>query len=88
MAGNGITVTRNSENKITVSGTLTTDAILTLTEPTKKSATYTVTVTAAAHMTRKTTLNFYIEKQAPYRKNPLYFLGGITNIVGGNENGD
>lgn len=55
MAGNGITVTRNSENKITVSGTLTTDAILTLTEPTKKSATYTVTVTAAAHMTRKTT---------------------------------
>lgn len=33
-------------------------------------------------------LNFYIKKQAPYRKNPLYFLGGITNIVGGNENGD
>ena len=55
MAGNGITVTRNSENKITVSGTLTTDAILTLTEPTKKSATYTVTVIPAAHMTRKTT---------------------------------
>lgn len=54
MAGNGITVTRNSENKITVSGTLTTDAILTLTEPTKKSATYTVTVTAAEHMTRIT----------------------------------
>ena len=51
----GITVTRNSENKITVSGTLTTNAKLTLTEPTKKSATYTVTVTAAAHMTRKTT---------------------------------
>lgn len=55
MAGNGITVTRNSENKITVSGTLTTDAILTLTEPTKKSATYTVTVTAADHMKRETT---------------------------------
>ena len=33
-------------------------------------------------------LKFYIEKQAPYRKNPLYFLGGITNIVGGNENDD
>lgn len=54
MAGNGITVTRNSENKITVSGTLTTDAILTLTEPTEKPATYTVTVTPADHMTRKT----------------------------------
>ena len=51
----GITVTRNSENKITVSGTLTTDVKLTLKEPTEKFATYTVTVTAAAHMTRKTT---------------------------------
>lgn len=52
---NGIKVTRNSENQITVSGTLTTDAILTLTEPTAKSATYTVTVTAADHMKRETT---------------------------------
>ena len=51
----GITVTRNSENKITVSGTLTTDVKLTLTEPTAKSATYTVTVTAANHMKRETT---------------------------------
>lgn len=50
----GITVTWNSEKQITVSGTLTTDVELTLKEPTKKSATYTVTVTAAAHMTRKT----------------------------------
>ena len=50
----GITVTRNSENKITVSGTLTTNAKLTLTEPTEKTATYTVTVTPADHMTRKT----------------------------------
>lgn len=50
----GITVTRNSENKITVFGTLTTNAKLTLTEPTAKSATYTVTVIPAEHMTRKT----------------------------------
>ena len=50
----GITVTRNSENKITVSGTLTTNAKLTLTEPTAKPATYTVTVIPAEHMTRKT----------------------------------
>ena len=50
----GITVTRNIENKITVSGTLTTNAKLTLTEPTAKSATYTVTVIPAEHMTRKT----------------------------------
>ena len=50
----GITVTRDSERQITVSGTLTTEAILTLKEPTEKSATYTVTVTPADHMTRKT----------------------------------
>ena len=72
MAGNGITVTRNSENKITVSGTLTKDAILTLTEPTKKSATYTVTVTAAAHMTRKTTSG--LETQSG-------LTGAMTNVV-------
>ena len=51
---NGITVTRVNENQITVSGKLTTDAKLTLTEPTEKPATYTVTVTPADHMTRKT----------------------------------
>ena len=54
LAPDGITVTWNSENKITVSGTLTTNAKLTLTEPTAKSATYTVTVIPAEHMTRKT----------------------------------
>ena len=54
-AVNGIKVTRNSENQITVSGTLTTNVQLTLTEPTAKSATYTVTVTAADHMKRETT---------------------------------
>ena len=37
-----------------MSGTLTTNAKLTLTEPTAKSATYTVTVIPAEHMTRKT----------------------------------
>lgn len=54
MTVRGITVTRDSEHQITVSGTLTTEAILTLTEPTEKSATYTVTVTAADHMKRET----------------------------------
>ena len=78
MAGNGITVTRNSENKITVSGTLTTDAILTLTEPTKKSATYTVTVTAAAHMTRKTTSG--LETQSG-------LTGAMKDVVYTAENG-
>ena len=50
----GITVTWNSEKQITVSGTLTTNTKLTLREPTEKPATYTVTVTPADHMTRKT----------------------------------
>ena len=50
----GITVTWNSEKQITVSGKLTTDTKLTLKEPTEKTATYTVTVTPADHMTRKT----------------------------------
>ena len=50
----GITVTRNSENKITVSGTLNQYGQLALTEPTEKPATYTVTVTAADHMERET----------------------------------
>ena len=55
LAVNGITVTRNNENQITVSGTLTTNAKLTLKEPTEKPATYTVTVTPADHMKRETT---------------------------------
>ena len=54
MAVNGITVTWDNENQITVSGKLTTDTKLTLKEPTEKTATYTVTVTPADHMTRKT----------------------------------
>ena len=56
-AWGGITVTRDNERQITVSGTLSTlnqYVQLTLTEPTEKSATYTVTVTPAEHMTRKT----------------------------------
>ena len=54
LAPDGITVTWNSEKQITVSGKLTTDTKLTLKEPTEKTATYTVTVTPAEHMTRKT----------------------------------
>ena len=54
LAPDGITVTWNSEKQITVSGTLTTNTKLTLREPTEKPATYTVTVTPADHMTRKT----------------------------------
>ncbi|WP_444240619.1 hypothetical protein [Eshraghiella crossota] len=33
-------------------------------------------------------LNVYIKKQAPHKRNPLYLLGGITNIAGGSENDD
>ena len=78
LAGNGITVTRDNENQITVSGTLTTDAILTLTEPTKKSATYTVTVTAADHMKRETTSG--LETQSG-------LTGAMTNVVYTAEDG-
>ena len=53
-AWGGITVTRDNERKITVSGTLNRYGQLTLTEPTEKPATYTVTVTAADHMKRET----------------------------------
>ena len=53
-AWGGITVTRDSERQITVSGTLNQYAQLTLTEPTEKPATYTVTVTPADHMKRET----------------------------------
>ena len=51
---NGITVTKNGESQIIVSGTPTANTEIKLTAPTAKPATYTVTVTAAAHMTRKT----------------------------------
>ena len=56
-AWGGITVTRDNERQITVSGTLSTPnqyVRLTLTEPTEKPATYTVTVTPADHMKRET----------------------------------
>ena len=53
-AVNGITVTRNSESQITVSGTPTADTEIQLIVPEKKVVTYNVTVTAADHMTRET----------------------------------
>ena len=52
---NGITVARNSESQITVSGIPTANTQIQLIAPTAKSATYTVTVTAADHMKRETT---------------------------------
>ena len=52
---NGITVTQNSESKITVSGTPTADTEIQLIAPEKKVVTYNVTVTAADHMKRETT---------------------------------
>ena len=51
---NGIVVTRNNDSQITVSGTPTANTVIQLTAPTAKPATYTVTVTPAEHMTRKT----------------------------------
>ena len=51
---NGITVTRNNDSQITVSGTPTANTEIKLTAPEKKVVTYNVTVTAAEHMTRKT----------------------------------
>ena len=52
---NGITVARNSESQITVSGIPTANTEIQLIAPTAKPATYTVTVTAANHMKRETT---------------------------------
>ena len=52
---NGITVTQNGESQITVSGTPTANTEIQLIAPTAKTATYTVTVTAANHMKRETT---------------------------------
>ena len=72
LAPDGITVTWNSEKQITVSGKLTTDTKLTLKEPTEKTATYTVTVTPADHMTRKT--NSGVEIQSG-------LTGAMTNVV-------
>lgn len=72
LAPDGITVTWNSEKQITVSGTLTTNTKLTLREPTEKPATYTVTVTPADHMTRKTDSG--LETQSG-------LTGAMTNVV-------
>ena len=72
LAPDGITVTWNSEKQITVSGTLTTNTKLTLREPTEKPATYTVTVTPADHMTRKT--NSGLETQSG-------LTGAMTEVV-------
>lgn len=33
-------------------------------------------------------LEKYINRQAPHKKNPLYLIGSITNLVGGNEDDD
>ena len=71
-AWGGITVTRDNERKITVSGTLNQYGQLTLTEPTEKPATYTVTVTAAAHMKRET-------NSGEETQNGL--TGAMTNVV-------
>ena len=51
---NGIKVTRKDDSQITVSGTPTANTVIQLTAPTEKTATYTVTVIPAEHMTRKT----------------------------------
>ena len=78
LAPDGITVTWNSEKQITVSGTLTTNTKLTLREPTEKPATYTVTVTPADHMTRKT--NSGLETQSG-------LTGAMTEVVYTAEDG-
>ena len=69
---NGITVARNSESQITVSGTPTADTQIQLIAPTEKPATYTVTVTAATHMKRET--NSGAETQSG-------LTGAMTNVV-------
>ena len=69
---NGITVTRNSESQITVSGTPTANTEIKLTAPEKKVVTYNVTVTAAEHMTRKT-------DSGAETQNGL--TGAMTNVV-------
>ena len=33
-------------------------------------------------------LKKYIKRQSSYKKNPLYILGGINNLIGGNEDDD
>ena len=69
---NGITVTRNSENRITVSGTPTADTVIQLTAPEKKVVTYNVTVIAADHMKRETTSGLATQSG---------LTGAMTNVV-------
>ena len=75
---NGIAVTRNSESQITVSGTPTADTQIQLIAPEKKVVTYNVTVTAADHMTRKTTSG--LETQSG-------LTGAMKDVVYTAENG-
>ena len=69
---NGIKVTRKDDSQITVSGTPTANTVIQLTAPTAKPATYTVTVTPAEHMTRKTDSG--LEKQSG-------LTGAMTEVV-------
>ncbi|MEE0151908.1 MAG: LysM peptidoglycan-binding domain-containing protein [Acetatifactor sp.] len=69
---NGITVTRNDDSQITVSGTPTADTQIQLTAPEKKVVTYNVTVTAADHMKRETTSG--LETQSG-------LTGAMTDVV-------
>ena len=69
---NGITVTQNGESQIIVSGTPTANTQIQLIAPTAKTATYTVTVTPADHMTRKTDSG--LETQSGLN-------GAMTNVV-------
>ena len=78
---NGITVTKNSESKITVSGTPTADTKIQLIAPEKKVVTYNVTVTAADHMTRETDSGEAIQigltgamKDVVYTADPGYYF--------------
>lgn len=75
---NGITVTKNGESQIIVSGTPTADTEIQLIAPEKKVVTYNVTVTAAGHMKRETTSG--LETQSG-------LSGAMTNVVYTAEDG-
>ena len=90
-AWGGITVTRDNERKITVSGTLNRYGQLTLTEPTEKPATYTVTVTAADHMKRETNSGEATQsgltgamKDVVYTADPGYYFPEGYSVQGKN----
>ena len=91
MTVNDIKVTRNSEKQITVSGTLTSNMKLTLNPPTKKSATYTVTVTAADHMKIETNSGAEIQSgltgamtDVVYTADPGYYFPNNYSVQGKN----